>query len=116
MRLRWPRPFRRRGRPIAAATSPQVQLEPVEDLRAWTASASPGAGLGGDDEAGNLTAGSSNGLDVGMQTAADNLGIRTVASIDGLHAEEDLLLDNKDTLWPLKRVASDNQGACAREP
>jgi hypothetical protein len=69
----------------------------------------------GQDEAGNLTAGSSNGFDMGMQTAADNLGIRTVTSIDGQHAEEDLLLDNKDTLWPLKRVASGNQGACGPE-
>jgi hypothetical protein len=43
----------------------------------------------GQDEAGNLTAGSSNGFDMGMQTAADSLGIRTVPSIDGQHAEED---------------------------
>lgn len=33
----------------------------------------------------------------------------------GKHAEEDLLLDNKDTLWPLKRFASGNQGACGPE-
>jgi len=69
----------------------------------------------GQDEAGNLTAGSSNGFDMGMQTEADNLGIRTVPSIGGQHAEEDLMLDNQDTLWPLKRVASDNQGACGPE-
>lgn len=52
---------------------------------------------------------------MGMQTAADNLGIRIVPSINGQHAEEDLLLDNEDWLWPLKRVASDNQGACGPE-
>jgi hypothetical protein len=69
----------------------------------------------GQDADGNLTAGSSNGFDTGMQNAADNLGIRTVTSIDGQHAEEDLLLDNKDTLWPLERVASDNQRACGPE-
>jgi hypothetical protein len=69
----------------------------------------------GQDEAGSLTAGSSNGFDIGMQTAADDLGIRIMPSINGQHAEEDLLLDNRDTLWPLKRVASDNQGACGPE-
>jgi hypothetical protein len=62
-----------------------------------------------------LTAGLGNGFDTGMQGTADNLEIRTVTSIDGQHAEEDLLLDNKDTLWPLERVASDNQGACGPE-
>jgi hypothetical protein len=69
----------------------------------------------GQDEAGNLTAGSSRGFDMGMQTAADNLGIRIVPSIGGQHAEEDLLLDNEGTLWQLERVASDNQGACGPE-
>jgi len=69
----------------------------------------------GQDEAGNLTAGSSNRFDTGMQTAADNLKIRIVPNVDGMHGEEELMEDNRNTLWPLKRVASDNQGACGPE-
>jgi len=69
----------------------------------------------GQDDAGNLTAGSSNRLDTGMQAAADNLGIRIVPNVNGMHAKEELMQDNQGTLWSLRRVASDNQGACGPE-
>ena len=36
-------------------------------------------------------------------------------NVDGMHAEEELMQDNQGTLWPLRRVASDNQGACGPE-
>jgi len=67
----------------------------------------------GQDAAGNLTVGSSNGLDRGMKAMAKKLNIRPVRNTAGNHAEEDLMLDNQSLLDPpLKRVASDNQGAC----
>jgi hypothetical protein len=71
----------------------------------------------GQDEGGNLTVASSNRLDVGMKNMAKQLDIRVVKDNAGNHAEEDLLADNEklqQTLFgaKLKRVASDNQGAC----
>ncbi|GGO01697.1 RHS repeat-associated core domain-containing protein [Micromonospora parathelypteridis] len=70
----------------------------------------------GQDEAGNLTVGSSNGLDAGMKNMAKKLNIRVVKDNKGNHAEEDLLADNQNLFDPpLKRVASDNQGACGAD-
>ena len=69
----------------------------------------------GQDEAGNLTAGSSNSFDRGQRLMADQLKIRRVPSRAGYHAEEDLIADNEGSLWPLKRVASDNQVPCGPE-
>jgi large repetitive protein len=69
----------------------------------------------GQDEAGNLTAGSSNSFDRGQRLMADELQIRRVPSRAGYHAEEDLIADNEGSLWPLRRVASDNQAPCGPE-
>ena len=66
----------------------------------------------GQDSAGNLTAGSSNGFDNGQAEMADNLGIRRVPSIFGQHAEENLVSDNEGSLWPLERVGTDVRDPC----
>ena len=66
----------------------------------------------GQDSAGNLTAGSSNGFDNGQAEMADSLNIRRVASIFGQHAEENLVSDNEGTLWPLERVGTDVRDPC----
>jgi hypothetical protein len=66
----------------------------------------------GQDEGGNLVAGSSNGFDAGQRAMADSLGIRTVTNHLGQHAEEDLISDNEGSLWPLKRVGADPQAPC----
>jgi hypothetical protein len=67
----------------------------------------------GQDAAGNLTAGSSNGFDPGMKSMAKKLNIRVVKNNVGNHAEEDLMAANQNFFdAPLKRVASDKQGAC----
>jgi RHS repeat-associated protein len=70
----------------------------------------------GQDADGFLTAGASNPLDPGQLAKAKQLGIRVVPRINGLHAEEELMHDKRPNLFeapsPLKRVASDNQGAC----
>lgn len=60
----------------------------------------------GQDSAGELTTGSSNGFDAGMRDKADELGIRRVPSPEDTHAEEDLIEDNRDSLWPLERVGN----------
>lgn len=46
---------------------------------------------------------------------ANELKIRRVPSRAGYHAEEDLIADNEGSLWPLRRVASDNQEPCGPE-
>jgi hypothetical protein len=66
----------------------------------------------GQDSGGYVTAGSSNGWDSGSRAVADGLNIRLVTSRGPSHAEEDLLADNDNSLWPLERVASDNQPPC----
>jgi RHS repeat-associated protein len=66
----------------------------------------------GQDSAGNLTAGSSNGFDSGQGEMADNLNIRRVPSIFGQHAEENLVSDNDGSLWPLERVGTDVRDPC----
>jgi hypothetical protein len=67
----------------------------------------------GQDAAGNLSVGSSNRLDRGQKEMAAQLRIRPVRDHAGSHAEEDLLADNNNLIDPpLRRVASDNQGAC----
>ncbi|WJK43714.1 polymorphic toxin-type HINT domain-containing protein [Solwaraspora sp. WMMA2056] len=66
----------------------------------------------GQDEAGNLVAGSSNGFDAGQAAAADALGIRRVPSRRGRHAEENLIADNDGSMWPLKRVGTDARTPC----
>jgi hypothetical protein len=66
----------------------------------------------GQDSAGNLTAGSSNGFDSGQAEMADNLNIRRVHSIFGQYAEENLVSDNDGSLWPLERVGTDVRDPC----
>ena len=66
----------------------------------------------GQDEAGNLTAGSSNGFDGGQRAMADSLGIRRVPSLADQHAEENLISDNEGSIWPLKRVGTDARIPC----
>jgi len=66
----------------------------------------------GQDDAGNLVAGSSNGFDAGQAAAADTLGIRRVPSGRGRHAEENLIADNDGSMWPLKRVGTDARTPC----
>jgi RHS repeat-associated protein len=69
----------------------------------------------GQDEAGNLVAGSSNGFDPGQRAMADSLGIRRVPSIFGQHAEENLITDYEGSLWPLRRVGTDALDPCGPE-
>ncbi len=69
----------------------------------------------GQDETGNLTAGSSNGFDAGQREMADSLGIRRVPSLADQHAEENLLSDNNGSLWPLRRVGTDARTPCGLE-
>jgi RHS repeat-associated protein len=66
----------------------------------------------GQDEAGNLTAGSSNGFDSGQREVADSLGIRRVPTLADQHAEENLLSENEGSMWPLKRVGTDARDPC----
>lgn len=69
----------------------------------------------GQDDAGNLTAGSSNGFDAGQRGMADELGIRRVPSLADQHAEENLVSENEDSLWPLRRVGTDKRAPCGPE-
>ncbi len=66
----------------------------------------------GQDEAGNLTVGSSNGFDNGQRAMADQLNLRRVPSLADQHAEENLVSDNEGSLWPLKRVGTDARTPC----
>ncbi|MEV6964417.1 LamG-like jellyroll fold domain-containing protein [Hamadaea sp. NPDC051192] len=66
----------------------------------------------GQDSAGNLTAGSSNGFDAGQRAMTDKLGIRRVPSLADQHAEENLASDNAGSLWPLERVGTDARSPC----
>jgi hypothetical protein len=62
----------------------------------------------GEDAAGNLHVGSSNGLDRGMREAADRLGVNQVPSRPGLHAEEELM----EAIDDLKRVGTSKRLPC----
>lgn len=66
----------------------------------------------GQDAAGNLSAGSSNGFDAGQRAMADSLNIRRAPNLFGKHAEENLISDYEGKLWPLERVGTDPQGPC----
>lgn len=59
----------------------------------------------GQDSAGNLTAGSSNGFDSGQAEMADNLNIRRVPSIFGQHAEENLVRTMRDHFGRSRELA-----------
>jgi hypothetical protein len=62
----------------------------------------------GEDSAGNLYVGSSNGLDRGMQEAAKSLNVSRVPDRPGLHAEEELLQAVPD----LRRVGTFRRTPC----
>jgi hypothetical protein len=62
----------------------------------------------GEDSAGKLHVGSSNGLDPGQRAAAARMGISPVKSIRWLHAEEELLRAISD----LKRIGTSRRGPC----
>ncbi|MDS4028672.1 MAG: RHS repeat-associated core domain-containing protein [Candidatus Contendobacter sp.] len=62
----------------------------------------------GEDAAGNLHVGSSNGLDRGMREAAEQLGVKQVPSQPGLHAEEELM----DAISDLRRVGTSRRSPC----
>ena len=62
----------------------------------------------GEDAAGNLHVGSSNGLDRGMREAADRLGVNQVPSRPGLHAEEELM----EAINDLRRVGTSKRLPC----
>lgn len=62
----------------------------------------------GQDESGNLLAGSSNGFDAGQREMADKLGIRRVPTSKGLHAEENLM----KCVTGLKSVGTSKRDPC----
>jgi hypothetical protein len=66
----------------------------------------------GQDSAGNLASGSSNGFDNGQAAMSDSLGIRRVPSLFDQHAEENLVSDYENTLWQLERVGTDVRDPC----
>ena len=66
----------------------------------------------GQDEAGNLTAASSDNFDIGQRAMADELGIRRVPTLGTQHAEENLITDNQGSLWPLLRIGTYSQDPC----
>jgi hypothetical protein len=66
----------------------------------------------GQDEAGNLTAASSDNFDIGQRAMADELGIRRVPTLGTQHAEENLITDNQGSLWSLLRIGTYSQDPC----
>jgi hypothetical protein len=69
----------------------------------------------GQDEEGNLVAGSSNRFDAGQIEMARSLGIRRVPSIYDQHAEENLISDYQGSFTQLKRVGTDVRAPCGVE-
>ena len=62
----------------------------------------------GEDEAGNMFIGSSNGLDAGQRAAARRLGLMRVPGSSSLHAEEELLRG----VPTLRRVGTSVRSPC----